>query len=300
MRRFYDAAYAWEPATNTWYELFLPHFIEAFPHVPLQPEPVEQFLANLSGEGPTRYHHYRALVTFYRWVSGAPPKGRKARDGRRNRGLGIPNVMEQIQSPPKHMKEATSYSQEELVRVVKAASTFQDRMMLLLLTATQIRSEALRTLTSDKVHEDYIAIKPKDSDKEEQMVACPPEVTSRLKLMGPGLLFTNSKGQPLSRYGVYQRVERCFRLAGVSWGKRGPHALRHTGATLRLEVSEDLTLVQDQLKHASIEQTSMYTHRSTTSKRKRQNETSPYHLLPDELKGQAALALEFNDPPVRG
>ena len=263
--------------------MFLPPFAKAFPKLPMTPEPIEAYFRNLKERGPRRFHAHRALTTFYRWISGSPPKGRSAVDGRRNREKGIPNVMEYIKAPPKKYRTATAYSMEELITVVKAADNTQDRMLLLLLMATQIRSEALRDLTASHVHADYILITPKDPNEEEEQVACPPEVCTTLQLMGPGYVFTDRNGSKLKKSGVYQRVEKCFRRAGVTWGKMGPHAFRHSGATLRMEKTEDTTLIQASLGHKNISTTALYLHRPTASKRRRLIETSPFYDLPEEL-----------------
>ncbi len=294
VQRFYDAHFAWKPPTRAWYLRFLAPFLKAFTYVPTEPEPLWAFFAKMPEEGPTRFHHYRALQTFYLWISGTPPKSRKSLDGRLNRHLRIPNVIGEVDTPSKHFKPATAYSPEEIVRVIRAAQSNQDRMMLFLLWATLIRSQGLRTLTTDKVHDDYVTIKPKNPDKEEEDVPCPPEVCRLLKLMGPGQIFKNTKGQPMDSTGVYQRVRRCFLAAGVSWGKMGPHAFRHSGATALLEQTGDLSLVQALLGHADIETTAGYLHRHSASTKKKIIEASAYNFLPEDMR-QAALPMDFGD-----
>jgi integrase len=299
VRRFSDANYGWAETSRRWYGLYLKPFIDRFKYVPVAYEEVERYLSDMPTEGAQRYHHYRTLVTFYRWISGMAP-ARKAADGRRNRPLGIPNLMEEIRAPYKHFKPATAYSVEEIKRVIDAATKPQDKMMLLLTAATQIRSEAIRTLTVDKVHDDYIAIKPKDPDSVEELVPCDPQLCAGLKMLGPGYCFKGRKGQPLSKEGVYHRFDKCFQKAGVSWGKTGPHAFRHSGATMRLEKTDDLSLVQAALGHRSIETTTVYTHRNTESQKRRLIETSPFldlggaDSIPVSLR-QPALPLEYED-----
>ena len=197
--------------------------------------------------------------------------------------MGIPNVMEFIKAPPKKYRKATAYSMEEMIAVAKAADNTQDRMMVTLLIGTQVRSEAIRELTVDKVHADYILIKPKDSNEEEELVPCPPEMCATMQLMGPGYVFKDKNGGQLKKSGVYQRVRKCFRRAGVTWGKVGPHAFRHSGATRRMEKTEDTSLVQASLGHKDISTTALYLHRPTESKRRRIIETSPFYDLPDDL-----------------
>ncbi len=298
IEQFYTAHYTWSPATLAWYKPYLSGFLKTFQYLPVTPEPVEAFLSAFPEASPERWYYYRALKAFYRWISGAPAKGPKALDGRRNKALGIPNVVDEVKSPPKHFKPATAYSQDEIVLVIRAAKVHQDRLMLLLLAATQIRAEGVYNLKSEDVHDDYIIIKPKQPDREAEEVACPPEVCTALKLLGPGYCFVGhggnkGRGKPLTRHGVYERVQNCFQAAGVTWGKQGAHAFRHTGATLRLEKTEDLTLLQAALGHSNIATTAMYTHRQSAKQRQRINDTSPFHDLPADLRAMTPAPLSL-------
>ncbi|MCS7220622.1 MAG: tyrosine-type recombinase/integrase [Anaerolineae bacterium] len=62
---------------------------------------------------------------------------------------------------------------------------------------------------------------------------------------------------PLSTNTVRQVFEDCLRLAGIEQPLT-PHTLRHTFATLALEVTGDLAVVQDLLGHASPATTRVY------------------------------------------
>ena len=255
--------------------------------MPTEPEPVEAFLGSLPEIGKLRrFQMYRALTTLYRWLSGAPSKSPKAIDGSRNRHLGIPNVMEWIKAPQKRYKKAIAYSEAELLQVVEAADNYQDRVMLTLLISTAVRSEAIRNLKDTDLHaeQEYIVIKPKNEDKEQEEVYCPREVIEALRLLGTGYLFKNRLGKPIDTSGVYQRVERCFRRAGITWGKLGPHAFRHSVATGVLENTGDLTLVSKMLGHRNITTTMQYIHRTTASERRKLIDSSLFHRLPEHLR----------------
>ena len=80
--------------------------------------------------------------------------------------------------------------------------------------------------------------------------------------VGKGLVFCRIKGgagQPLGVRTVQGLVEHLALEAGIE--KRvSPHTLRHTSATRTLRATGNLRIVQDNLGHARLETTRIYTH----------------------------------------
>lgn len=74
-------------------------------------------------------------------------------------------------------------------------------------------------------------------------------------------LFLTSKGEPMSRYQIERTVQRVLGEWGIE-GKRSPHVLRHTFATLLLERGADIREIQELLGHSSLQTTQVYTHNS--------------------------------------
>ena len=57
------------PATIVWYKNRLLPFAEACLTLPRRPEPVESFMASIKGSPETKWDVYRALKTFFKFIS---------------------------------------------------------------------------------------------------------------------------------------------------------------------------------------------------------------------------------------
>ena len=71
-------------------------------------------------------------------------------------------------------------------------------------------------------------------------------------------LFTNTKGQPLTKRALQKAFKKCLTLAGLET-HYSIHCLRHTyGSFLYKSSGHNLRLVQEQLGHSSIRTTQVY------------------------------------------
>lgn len=116
---------------------------------------------------------------------------------------------------------------------------------------------------------------------------------ARPKLVGegradnPGALFVTEQGRPFSTKHLSALVTGYVTRSGV--GKRGScHLFRHTCATLMLEHGADIRHVQEQLGHACLQTTQIYTHVSIRKLKEVHTATHPgAKLAPKPPPGDA-------------
>lgn len=79
-------------------------------------------------------------------------------------------------------------------------------------------------------------------------------------------LFVNARGKRVVSFTVYGKIKRLGEQSKV--GELFPHKLRHTYGSILYGLEKDLRLVQDQLGHASIKTTEIYTHINNKDKKR--------------------------------
>lgn len=72
-------------------------------------------------------------------------------------------------------------------------------------------------------------------------------------------VFCKDDGTPLSRQAIWQIVKKAAKRVGANW-KTSPHTLRHSHASHAIANGANIVQVQEQLGHASLASTSIYTH----------------------------------------
>ncbi|MFN6965252.1 MAG: tyrosine recombinase [Pyrinomonadaceae bacterium] len=166
-----------------------------------------------------------------------------------------------LQMPEKERYIPRFLNRDEVVQLIEAAETPEERAVLDLLYATGIRVSELCGLSVSDLHDGYIKVAGKGS--KERLVPCGREALSSVR----SYLAAVHLGPPppdvrlfdLSRGDVWRLVRRVAARAGLEGVS--PHTLRHTCATHLMQSGRiDIRFVQQMLGHASVSTTQVYTH----------------------------------------
>jgi len=236
-------------STITWYGDKLRPFAALYPRLPLKPEPIESYLADIKGSAHTKHASYRTLKAFYNFVT---QRSRKS------------NPMAKVSAPRCPKIIMPTLEPAELMQLLfHSTSNARDRALLTLFIDTGARAAEVATLRWQDVSADTITVTGKSS----QRVIPISEETRRLllSLKQPGDIFvlTGERG-PLTRYGIYHIVRRCMRKAGITGPKLGPHRLRHSFGKAYLVAGGDVRSLQKIMGHANITTTEQYSSLSLT------------------------------------
>lgn len=183
---------------------------------------------------------------------------------------------ERLETPKRWRTLPEVLSAEEVGRLVTAPSldeplAFRDRAMLELAYGAGLRvSEWISVGVRDVLMEEHL-VRVFGKGGKERVVPIGRSAISAVAIYirelrpriergkGKGILFLNSRGEPLSRMGAWKILRKYVDQVGIK--KRvTPHTLRHSFATHLLEGGADLRAVQEMLGHADISTTQIYTH----------------------------------------
>jgi len=182
----------------------------------------------------------------------------------------------------------TVLSQEEVVRLINAASTAYHRTMLMTLYATGVRRAELTHLKVSDVDSQRMVIhvqggkgrKDRDVMLSHKLLEELREHWRRLRRKPSVWLFPGNHGhcgdRPIDTKTVWHACQQAAQRAGLRKAVH-PHTLRHCFATHLLEAGADLRTIQMLLGHRDLEETTIYLH---VSKQRLNVTSSPLDSLP--------------------
>jgi integrase/recombinase XerD len=178
-------------------------------------------------------------------------------------------------------------SQEEVARLIEAASSPYHRTLLMTLYATGVRRAELAHLKISDIDSQRMVVHVQGGKgRKDRDVMLSPKLLDELRhhwqrlRRKPGVwLFPGSRHHcgdtPINTKVVWYACQQAARRAGIQ-KKVHPHTLRHCFATHLLEAGTDLRTIQVLLGHRDLEETTVYLH---LSRRHLQATASPLDSL---------------------
>jgi len=248
------------PATIEWYKDRLLPFARSCPTLPRRPEPVECFLAEVQGSPETKYDVYRALKTFFKFMSS------------RHR---LPNPMDAIKPPRRPRTLMPTLEIGELMRLLNSAESLRDRAVITLLVDCGLRAGEVCSLLKHNIKQETIIVHGKIGWREVPISEETRRLLLQVAVLSPDdYVFHGHKG-PITRHLIYAIVRRALEKAGIKGPKLGPHRLRHAFGKNFLVDGGDLRSLQEIMGHADIETTQKYATLNLTDIVKKHQKFSP-------------------------
>jgi site-specific recombinase XerD len=235
------------PKTLDFYKDRLYMFVARFDYIKASRQQIEQYLSSIPANQyglATRHASYRAIKTFYRWLS---------------REYGVRNSMGGIQAPILGKPILPSLTLEQVRLLLNAASNPRNKAIVALFTESGLRLSEL------------LNIKTQDIDWTSRTVRIMGK--GRKEALAPFGMFTEqylkewlSKYQPngniwgLNKNGVESMLRRLEAATGLPCN---PHTFRRTFACLLRKAGVDSMTIKDLGRWESLEMVQRYT-RSVT------------------------------------
>ena len=191
-------------------------------------------------------------------------------------GFVVRDPSERLETPKKWRTLPEVLGVDEIEKLLAAPSldeplAFRDRAMLELAYGAGLRvSEWISLGTRDVMLHDHL-VRVFGKGAKERLVPIGRRAIGAIAIYlrelrpklekgeGKGILFLNSRGQPMSRMGAWKILRKYVDQAKIT-KPVSPHTLRHSFATHLLEGGADLRAVQEMLGHVDISTTQIYTH----------------------------------------
>lgn len=185
------------------------------------------------------------------------------------------NIASLIHLPKKEKKLPTVLSIDEVENLISQTTgekplDLRNKAMLELLYGSGLRVSELLNLNLSDLHVNTGFIDVIGKGNKERIVPLGEEGAyalkkyieasrPQLKNVSEDALFVNTRGNKLSRVGVYKIIKNLALKAGII-KDISPHTLRHSFASHLLENGVDLRFVQELLGHEDVSTTQIYTH----------------------------------------
>ncbi len=249
------------PATIEWYKDRLIPFAKSCSNLPRRPEPIECFLATVQGSPETKFDVYRALKTFFRFMSSRHK---------------IPNPMDAINPPRRPKTLMPTLEASELMKLLHSADEdLRDRAILTLIMDNGMRASEVCSLLKHNIKQETVVVYGKTGWREVPIIDETRWLLLRAAAESPGEhVFHGHKG-PITRHLIYAIVRRHMEQAGIKGPKLGSHRIRHGFGKNYLMEGGDLRSLQEIMGHADVKTTEKYASLNLTDIIKKHRKFSP-------------------------
>jgi len=230
--------------TISWYQRILGKFARSCTGLPQEPGAIEHFLASIEGTPETKHAYFRALRSFFSFIS--------VRND-------TPNPMDKVMAPRRPKKIMATLEADELMRLLASAKEERARVLLTLLIDTGLRTGEVAGLRRQDIKPDWVHVCGKSGEREVPISEETYRLLVSLLAQHPQSehVFQGPKG-PLTRHGIYSIVHDHMLKAGISGPKLGAHRLRHAFGKNYLVAGGDLRSLQEIMGHVNISTTQQY------------------------------------------
>jgi site-specific recombinase XerD len=190
-------------------------------------------------------------------------------------GLLRDNPAEDIPLPKIRMGEVRALSQEECNRLLRMIATnprpfrkIRDRAMIVTFLLTGARLQELVHLDKGDIdlHQSTIRLHRKGEEvnilplADSAKMDLKAYLKQRRRRSRTRALFISCRNRRISPGTVWYLVKKYLKKSRIKTHGMGPHALRHTFATLLLNQGENLRVIQSLMNHKSLATTARYLH----------------------------------------
>ena len=188
----------------------------------------------------------------------------------------MPNPCVGLEPIPRRRQLPRVLSRREVERLIAAALTDRDRALILVILDCGLRVGELANLRRQHIRDGWLVV---DGKVGQRRVPVSDELRDTITALGQNEHIWMGQRGPLSRAGVVLAFKRMFARAGITGPKAGPHALRHTFATMYLRTGGGVRQLQDILGHTKIETTMIYVHLAGRDVRADHSQHSPARTM---------------------
>lgn len=258
------------------YSIDLQGFFNYAKQDPIDRKTIRAFLAELSSQGKEKSTIARKLSTlrsFFKFLY-------------IHKLIDI-NPAEDIENPRLGKKLPTFLTYEQVERLfslpdITTLLGLRDRTMMELLYSSGLRISELASLNYSSFKSSELLLRIFGKGKKERIVPITKNALGWIenylshyeRPQHPEAIFLNHRGERITTRSIDRLFQKYLIESGLS-AHITPHTIRHTIATHWLEKGMDLKTIQTILGHSALSTTTIYTHVSTSLKRKVYDDTHP-------------------------